>query len=464
MVLAIRGVTTADNTSKGDQGIAFNVDGIPISRPAMMGLAFFDTERVEVLRGPQGTLYGKSSTGGVINVISNKPKDSFDGAASAELGSFNNRRGEFMVNVPVSARFAARAAAQFQQARWLAEPSTWRCGSEPPPAPRPPAATNRTTGPAVCRPVEIRRLVQLPAADRHLRTRRWCRRDNAIYNSVRNEDRGAAVRNVYYNPFGGQLDTQNFHNYNGELNLEFGARCTVAYNGGQPAYTRNDRTSSTNDVRMSNGGGRYNWTLYRGNATVDSHELRFRKKQPQRFDSVAGANYYNEDLDKESDHRLGRADRDARAIGQHQRHRPGEPHRAPELGGLRPGELPRHRQAEADPGPAPDQRPGAPPAGTFAAGPGPWPDPTGAPCVAPADCIGGANNGDQDADKPTYRIGFDYQVAENQMIYASVATGFKSGGSDELRARAPTAPRCTNPRNCWPTKGDNWADTQLTCR
>ena len=74
VVLAIRGVTTADNTSKGDQGIAFNVDGIPISRPAMMGLAFFDTERVEVLRGPQGTLYGKSSTGGVINVISNKPR------------------------------------------------------------------------------------------------------------------------------------------------------------------------------------------------------------------------------------------------------------------------------------------------------------------------------------------------------------------------------------------------------
>ena len=66
--LNIRGVTTTDVTSKGEQGIAFIVDGVPIGRPREQGTAFFDISRVEILRGPQGTLYGKSSTGGVINV------------------------------------------------------------------------------------------------------------------------------------------------------------------------------------------------------------------------------------------------------------------------------------------------------------------------------------------------------------------------------------------------------------
>ena len=68
--VAIRGVYTTDTTSKGEQAVSFNADGIAIGRPQVMQLSFFDVDRVEVLRGPQGTLYGKSSTGGAINVIS----------------------------------------------------------------------------------------------------------------------------------------------------------------------------------------------------------------------------------------------------------------------------------------------------------------------------------------------------------------------------------------------------------
>ena len=426
VVLAIRGVTTADNTSKGDQGIAFNVDGIPISRPAMMGLAFFDTERIEILRGPQGTLYGKSSTGGVINVITSKPRETFDASASAELGSFNARRGEFMVNVPVSERFAARAAASFNKRDGWLNPvlgNAFTAGSSPTGRNEQDDWSSRLSG---LWKFGSNASVLLTGTFGHVG---GVGATNAIYNSVRNKS-GADVRNVYYNPFGGQLD-QNFHNYNGELNLEFGA-VRVTYDGGHLYYTRNDRTSSTNDPR-GNSGGRYNWTLYRGNATVDSHELRFANAQPQRFEWVAGANYYNEDLN-ESDHNWGvpvatpvqsasingidpvnhTVHRSSGVFGQANFHATDRLKLT--LGLRQTSDRVRRR-------------------GTFAAGPGPWPDPNGATCVAPADCIGGANNGDQNADKPTYRIGFDYQVAENQMIYASVATGFKSGGFNDFDPR-----------------------------
>ena len=113
--IAIRGVQTTDFTSKGEQGVVFSVDSIPIGRPQVIGLGFFDLERVEVLRGPQGTLYGKSATGGAINVITAKPKDAFDAAASIELGNFNTRRAEAMVNVPVSDGIALRVAASFNK-------------------------------------------------------------------------------------------------------------------------------------------------------------------------------------------------------------------------------------------------------------------------------------------------------------------------------------------------------------
>ena len=106
----IRGVTSTDNTSKGDEGIAFNVDGIPIGRPIEEGLSFFDVSRVEVLRGPQGTLYGKSSTGGAINVITNKPSNEFEASGDFEFGNYNARRENAVVNFPLAEQFAVRVA------------------------------------------------------------------------------------------------------------------------------------------------------------------------------------------------------------------------------------------------------------------------------------------------------------------------------------------------------------------
>ncbi|UUZ50864.1 TonB-dependent receptor plug domain-containing protein [Massilia sp. B-10] len=104
--ITIRGVSNADTTEKGDPSAAFMLDGIYIARPQAQDLSFFDLARVEVLRGPQGTLYGRNSTVSVVNVISNTPGNALEGKASVELGNYHARRATAMLNVPVSATLA----------------------------------------------------------------------------------------------------------------------------------------------------------------------------------------------------------------------------------------------------------------------------------------------------------------------------------------------------------------------
>jgi iron complex outermembrane receptor protein len=431
VTLAIRGVTTADNTSKGDQGIAFNVDNIPISRPSEMGLAFFDLERIEVLRGPQGTLYGKSSTGGVINLVTNKPKDAFDASASVELGNYKAKRADIMVNMPVTSQLAVRAAVNFNQRDGYLNPvigNTFVGGTVP--------ARNEQSDWST----RLSGLWDFNDSASLLVTGTFGHLGgagpaNALYNSVNNKS-GSVVRDVYYNPFGSQLD-QDFHNYNAELNLELGP-VHITYDGGYLLFDANDRTSSTNNP-LGNQGGRYNWRNYRGDVTTTSHELRLSNAGEQRLEWVLGANHYDEDIN-ESDHNWN------------------APIANPTLAGSANGIDPLNNTVHTSSGVFGQINFHATDAlkltlglrrssdevvrrGTFAAGPGPWLDPTGVPCVAPNDCVGGRNDGDQSANKTTYRAGVDYQIATNHMIYASVATGYKAGGFNDFdpRTNSPSA-------------------------
>jgi iron complex outermembrane receptor protein len=109
-VIAIRGVSSADTTEKGDPSAAFNIDGVNLARPQSAGLAFFDLERVEVLRGPQGTLYGRNATAGAINLITNKPVNKQEGSAAVEYGNYNSVKIDGMLNVPVNDMLAIRGA------------------------------------------------------------------------------------------------------------------------------------------------------------------------------------------------------------------------------------------------------------------------------------------------------------------------------------------------------------------
>jgi len=108
--ITIRGVSNSDATEKGDPSAAFMLDGIYIARPQAQNLNFYDIDRIEVLRGPQGTLYGRNTTAGVVNVITNAPVQRLEGAASVAVGNYASRAVQAMLNVPVSPALALRAA------------------------------------------------------------------------------------------------------------------------------------------------------------------------------------------------------------------------------------------------------------------------------------------------------------------------------------------------------------------
>jgi iron complex outermembrane recepter protein len=109
--ITIRGVTSTDGTEKGDPSAAFLLDGIYLARPQAQEVSFFDIERVEVLRGPQGTLFGRNSTAGVVHVISTRPKMEFGASVDATYGNFGTLNGTAAVNVPLGETFAVRVAA-----------------------------------------------------------------------------------------------------------------------------------------------------------------------------------------------------------------------------------------------------------------------------------------------------------------------------------------------------------------
>jgi len=99
--VTVRGVGTLSQGETQDQSIAVNIDGEYINRPTVLNAAIFDLDRVEVLRGPQGTLYGRNSTGGAVNFITRKPGNEFAVNASATYGNYNQVIAEGGVDVPI---------------------------------------------------------------------------------------------------------------------------------------------------------------------------------------------------------------------------------------------------------------------------------------------------------------------------------------------------------------------------
>ena len=106
----IRGVGTGVPTGIGDPEVNLNIDGIYQSEPEFSLAGLYDIARVEVLRGPQGTLYGKNAVAGAVNIITNNPTFKYEGAASVGVGSYNLIQAQGMINVPLSDTVAVRAA------------------------------------------------------------------------------------------------------------------------------------------------------------------------------------------------------------------------------------------------------------------------------------------------------------------------------------------------------------------
>ncbi|MCM2680495.1 TonB-dependent receptor [Echinimonas agarilytica] len=114
--VTMRGVGSTNRTELGDPAVAFHVNDVYSPRPQGAAVLMYDLERVEVLRGPQGTLFGRNATVGAINLYTKKPRiGEFEGDSSIGFGNYGSQMFKGAVNLPVSDSFALRFAGYHQQ-------------------------------------------------------------------------------------------------------------------------------------------------------------------------------------------------------------------------------------------------------------------------------------------------------------------------------------------------------------
>jgi outer membrane receptor protein involved in Fe transport len=98
----IRGIGVTAIGYDSESGVAINFNDVYLANPNLADSGFFDLQRIEVLRGPQSTLYGRGATGGVVSVVGAKPElDSFSSDLEATYGNYDYTEVKGMVNVPI---------------------------------------------------------------------------------------------------------------------------------------------------------------------------------------------------------------------------------------------------------------------------------------------------------------------------------------------------------------------------
>ena len=112
--VSIRGIGAELINVSAEAGISIAQDGVPFASATMFDADFLDVERVEVLRGPQGTIAGRNATGGTINIHSKRPTEEFAGQIRAAIGNYSRRELEGFVSGPIAdsavlGRLAVRA-------------------------------------------------------------------------------------------------------------------------------------------------------------------------------------------------------------------------------------------------------------------------------------------------------------------------------------------------------------------
>ncbi|TVV77119.1 TonB-dependent receptor [Sphingomonas solaris] len=113
--LAIRGQAQNSPNSFSDAAVGIYIDGVYVGRPIVGNLGFLDPGSAEVLRGPQGTLFGRNTTGGALNLTTARPTDTFEGYVKTGYGNYDAKVVEGVVNIPLSSEFAARFAGRYNE-------------------------------------------------------------------------------------------------------------------------------------------------------------------------------------------------------------------------------------------------------------------------------------------------------------------------------------------------------------
>lgn len=108
--ISLRGLGAGGGTNYTDAVVAFNIGGVPIARQYATVGAFYDLDRIEVLKGPQGTLYGRNATVGAINLVPRRPTQQFEGDMNLTIGNYNTLNLSGGVSLPMTDTLSARLA------------------------------------------------------------------------------------------------------------------------------------------------------------------------------------------------------------------------------------------------------------------------------------------------------------------------------------------------------------------
>ena len=106
----VRGIGSTAVGSTADSGVSVHVNDIPIESHRLYAMEYFDVETVSIMRGPQGTLFGRNATGGLINMTTKKPTDEFEASFEGEVGDYNSQKFKGHINIPMGDKFSARFA------------------------------------------------------------------------------------------------------------------------------------------------------------------------------------------------------------------------------------------------------------------------------------------------------------------------------------------------------------------
>ena len=111
----IRGIGNSSDSAASDQAVGVFLDEVYIGRTGGVGFDLFDLERIEILRGPQGTLYGKNTSGGAINIVTSRPSQDNEVRLSASAGNYAMTNFQGMVNGGITDTISGKLVAQYQQ-------------------------------------------------------------------------------------------------------------------------------------------------------------------------------------------------------------------------------------------------------------------------------------------------------------------------------------------------------------
>jgi iron complex outermembrane receptor protein len=110
LIVNIRGVGVLSDSNQParDQGVGVYVDGVYLGRPQGLGTALYDVESIEVLKGPQGTLFGRNTEGGAVNIVTKRPSGLFKLNATVGVGNYGSHKGEAHIDLPEFANISLK--------------------------------------------------------------------------------------------------------------------------------------------------------------------------------------------------------------------------------------------------------------------------------------------------------------------------------------------------------------------